>query len=91
MAMKHTPGPWRVKRWPAAGGAVPEAFSIEPGVARVYYGDLTEANARLIAAAPELLEMLKELVEVGEESWKHDRPCLRVARELIARIKGDTE
>jgi hypothetical protein len=36
----------------------------------------------------ELLEALKELVEAGEESWRPNRPCLQVAREVIAKAEG---
>lgn len=69
----HTPGPWRVDnnggdRWsvdfegpsssyiPITGGRKePVAFAVEPTA----YGTAVEANARLIAAAPELLEALR--------------------------------
>ena len=67
--MKHTPGPWHVKHWPAsANGIIPEAFSIEPGIARIYDGDTKEANARLIAKAPELLDALRDLVNRADNT-----------------------
>ena len=62
MAMsKHTPGPWLV------GYAVRGAFQIEDEYGMVlctrnYWdnnAEASEANARLIAAAPDLLAMLK--------------------------------
>ena len=45
----------------------------------------SEANARLIAAAPELLEALIELADCGAEAWGEDRPCVRIARDAIAK------
>lgn len=49
----------------------------------------TEANARLIAAAPDLLEALKEMVRMYELDW-HDRkmPYYVSARAAIAKAKG---
>jgi hypothetical protein len=56
---KHTPGPWRYDYAPgfcgellAANGTTLAEFVSEP----------SEANARLIAAAPELLEALQGLL-----------------------------
>lgn len=86
--MKHTPGPWFAfkadYRRDHAGSPLP-IFVVGPQefhtVAQVRAGneddDLpaqTEANARLIAAAPDLLAILKELVEVFEWSERRTRP-----------------
>lgn len=67
--MKHTPGPW--SWWPKLcgdPGGIITADSTGNHVAKpTYYvinQDVTEANARLIAAAPELLEALVRMVEV---------------------------
>lgn len=54
--MKHTPGPWKVKQ----GLGAPDIVSKERLVARALYHMGSEdrevdSNARLIAAAPELL------------------------------------
>lgn len=67
---KHTLGPWVSHKYPSTGGG--NAFVIQAGalrgitVASLSPGHTTdrveetaEANARLIAAAPELLEALK--------------------------------
>src|SRR4051812_31379349 len=58
---QHTPGPWRVDgRFVMASkgaGAIAETFPHGPGKT----AGTAEANARLIAAAPELLEALKLL------------------------------
>ena len=64
MSAKHTPGPW-VFAW---GGGHALVFDAKggPTIAAVPYDDapdaaLAAANARLIAAAPELLEALVSL------------------------------
>lgn len=64
---KHTPGPWQVGG-SLAGGCLPvnqAAAGDRLQVARVNgkAGEM-EANARLTAAAPELLEALRKAVEV---------------------------
>lgn len=75
MSAKHTPGPWSYPRYPngvstlvyAAAGGKPEAFP----VASATYGvpdEEREANARLIAAAPDLLETLKGIVENAHQA-----------------------
>ena len=96
---QHTPGPWTIEQiipegepqfWPIAG---PHTFK----VADVY---LSEIDARLIAAAPEMLDALKELIaEFDEESRQiadTDPGCyglvetggIAYARALLARIEG---
>ena len=70
---KHTPGPWLTHKEGFSsiyiesrigGGMLQEVASCGPtGEGR----DQQEANARLIAAAPELLEALKEVVEILDE------------------------
>jgi hypothetical protein len=65
---KHTKGPWTADRRGAQGVAnytvigTPANFHTE--IARVYHGDRFangEANARLIAASPDLLEALRAM------------------------------
>jgi hypothetical protein len=46
-------------------------------------------NARLIAAAPDLLEALIDLAGAGAEAWGEDRPCVRIARAAIAKAEGN--
>lgn len=56
---KHTPGPWKAEDLNNMGGAIVTAGSRE--VARTWGYDMADmaANARLIAAAPEMLDALK--------------------------------
>jgi len=61
---KHTPGPWKIIRLDNEVYINPDRESGEYAlIARIngtHRRDSQEANARLIAAAPELLEALKE-------------------------------
>ena len=73
---KHTPGPWsyQISRYE------PEAFDIiEPGIGALAIVK-SEDYARLIAAAPDLLEALKELTL--------ERGMTDKARAAIAKAEG---
>lgn len=63
-APKHTPGPWRVVPT-GAGNVLIQSDSVSQTVATVH-GAEQAANARLIAAAPELLEALQLAVGIIE-------------------------
>jgi uncharacterized protein YcbX len=56
---KHTPGPWRV-RHTDSGGSMVESTAVSQTTATVW-GAESRANAYLIAAAPEMLEALKDV------------------------------
>ena len=86
---KHTPGPWVIaERVPTA--RIDNARMIRPADHHNYeYGataivGTSEANARLIAAAPELLAALQDMVEVAE-SQGH---IVKKARAAIAKATG---
>jgi hypothetical protein len=72
MTQKHTPGPWTVSYETDISGIENDPANDCVGlvdVAHVYMRTVPgrhEANARLIAAAPELLEALKDLLETFE-------------------------
>lgn len=63
---KHTPGPWEIERRRSF------VTAIGPCVADEYAGsawlDVSEADARLIAAAPELLEALQNLTGILKDA-----------------------
>ena len=68
--MTYTPGPWNYAGPSDIGrdtysiyGNGPLAYTAGPSD----YGDAAEANARLIAAAPDLLGKLKALLEIMED------------------------
>jgi len=74
----HTPGPWFVDPDDTLAIRAPDGDDEPWHVAEVIEycgeGDQTEANARLIAAAPDLLEALKELHKktvIGTDAERH--------------------
>jgi len=80
---KYTPGPWRIAE--LQGGNVREEKrrlirpvddkNYEFGAVAYVYGDeskINKANAALIAAAPDLLEALKLMVEMIAFHWHED-------------------
>ena len=82
---KHTPGPWKIDY-----GYNRSINFIGPCVPDQYAGSswlrVTEANARLIAAAPELLDALKGMLEVfGDEFGMDDSSVCDDARAAIAK------
>ena len=94
--MKHTPGPWIAWRnscyWEiSAKNANPKKFSFDIGnVCSSAPGDrdggLQEANARLIAAAPELLRALHHIVEMNPEL---PMGMIEAAEDAIAKARGE--
>ena len=86
MTTKHTPGPWHI-----ANGV--QIRSNRDQIAKIWMmrdGEGRE-NARLIAAAPDLLEALIELAACGAEAWGEDRPCVKWAHAAIARATGEQQ
>lgn len=92
MTDKHTPGPWGF--WPDTG----EVFAgNNDSIAMVLLRDGDNDNARLIAAAPNMLDALVAVdrqtfcecpVENGGE---HEPGCfVPLVRAAIARAKGET-
>ena len=109
--MKHTPGPWETQLWKLGEAKTAQivvngksdcvAF-IKPlfhHVEEAPRGGEMEANARLIAAAPELLAALK-ILEVGcsEASLRHHQKSgttdklaetlLQIIREAVEKAEG---
>lgn len=89
---KHTPGPWVWQHWPdgqntvatqATLGTVANVWTSGAGV------DIDKANARLIAAAPELLEALQVAAE--RLGVRGHAMGAREARAAVAKAIGSTE
>ena len=105
MSTQHTPGPWEIDPFGKihSKGSPAEISGVKcfPLVATVacYTTMRPEevANARLIAAAPELLEALVRIVsEAGTDAGLDDEPgtintIARNARAAIAKAKGANE
>lgn len=96
---KHTSGPWRVKTSGSEDDFVTRSVhgARSPGGDEVafvttgsYNDDVEAANARLIAAAPELLAALSELVACvkGGGSDADTWQALRDADAAIAKAEG---
>lgn len=85
--MSYTPGPWRVER-PYIRGAGRVIASLESGRNEVE----DTANARLIAAAPELFEALRDIYAalVIEEISAETRTRARLrASAVLAKARGE--
>lgn len=93
---KHTPGPWFITgtmtKYVEArigGGLIQEVASCGPTEADNGYGEQQAANARLIAAAPDLLEALEILVELAGTGCNIDG-TIAMAKAAIAKAKGES-
>jgi len=99
----HTPGPWTIHESALSSSLVKELHIGTPTrTAACVYDDCAagvlvrseiEANARLIAAAPELLEALERISTAYDETLRHPiaAPLLQAiygARAAIAKAKG---
>jgi len=82
--MKHTPGPWRYVKSDAVYDS--DDYQIcDFGSCSTEEG---HANARLIAAAPELLECVIDLLDLAlsiPEGWKETQKAIA----LLERIRND--
>lgn len=87
---KHTPGPWAYHNTPTPflnvnAGGLP-ICQIYTSTAHGQSMGEQFANARLIAAAPELLEALELIANTGMDA----RQCMLTARAAIKKAIGDT-
>jgi hypothetical protein len=100
--MKHTPGPWQIRDTRSQAGhslkiierAVPAKDGINTLIAFALLPDRCpsafawQANANLIAAAPELLEALEEFVECGPNAG-HNQDLVVQVKKAIAKARGE--
>ena len=98
--MSHTPGPWRVHPTLAEVNEMTDGRFSTP-ICKWFWPtglrsiEETLSNARLIAAAPELLEILEQHPDVQDQNpYCSDPKCLactwtRRARAVIAQAKGE--
>lgn len=92
MKTQHTPGPWRYVR---ENGSPSTGQHMVAGARPGYLAEVrdcgsgcVEANARLIAAAPELLAALVAAVELIETLSPNECDTLRHARAAVAKAVG---
>ena len=97
---KHTPGPWALRSDPGhfdslteitggiCGNTKPFRFTLEVSIGGDTDIHTLEANARLIAASPELLEALELMVDTYDNGgWPSS--TLVIARAAIDKAKGE--
>lgn len=99
MTTKHTPGPWRVVPCGGISTAIQRAAPMPLGAAVIATvshsdGETQAADARLIAAAPAMLEALREIVAEQDARTPpqgtiyRDTGGLLLARAAIAQAEG---
>ena len=95
----HTPGPWTVKRrfdvyqdtqTPGVGGTF---VASTKGMSELpeSVNQVCEADAKLIAAAPELLESLESLIKWHDLQYPPSCETIRLANLAIRKAKGESE
>ena len=96
--MNHTPGPWTLRQSGEANHHTIDNPNSKWLVVIKQNGELSsviqESNARLIASAPELLEVLEELIAItpfrGSSVYHTDIVAIQAkARQIITKAKGD--
>ena len=98
MNAKHTPGPWNI----GTSDIPVSSFSVHGGnrnhstIARLasldFVGmglDEQYANARLIAAAPELLVALEQMLNLNSLGAYEQSAAISAARAAIAKARGE--
>ena len=96
----HTPGPWEAIKhtrhsWEISFNGT--GMGVVVHLARTNddckdYQERTASDARLIAAAPEMLEALKCLKDCIYETWGSDAYlALKAAREAISKAEGESK
>ena len=94
MSKQHTPGLWSINEWPQATTDIAIGAIGTPLIAKVPLRDVSineqKANARLIAAAPDLLAVVEELEESADYWSEYDVPLGIVdrLRAAIAKATG---
>jgi hypothetical protein len=93
---KHTPGPWAIAPDPEHLTAAPLVISESRNIAKVlYYGgsedNQVNANAYLIAAAPEMLEALENTFWLLDHRPDHEdiRRQQEYLKIVITKAKGE--
>jgi hypothetical protein len=96
---KHTPGPWKIFEGWGADSRRPVIIDSVPDVEGKFVGNCIcylastnpdmDANARLIAAAPEMLQVLKsaKLFTSGFTGAKSDRLNIEIDL-LVSKVEG---
>jgi hypothetical protein len=88
--MKHTPGPWRVNKHNPFRVAAGHNLAIADTSELAAEPEECHANARLIAAAPELLHCLKVILDHADgDEMLEAQLHLDFVRAAIAKAEGE--
>jgi hypothetical protein len=93
--MSHTPGPWSIEEHGKGFALYSGRDDMRHGMNLVYLSEPDwnwKANAKLIAAAPDLLESLLEIEQEFINDPAHGALACRmykIAREAIKKARGD--
>lgn len=88
--VSHTPAPWSVRETRSTVSVKSASGeTIGSWYAGFASGTVTHANARLIAAAPELLEALKNMVGFCATTCPEAEMAMDDARKAIAKATGE--
>ena len=92
--MKHTPGPWRIGTAPPNGeqtiGTI-RGMMVAVATTGVGMEEETLANARLMAASPELLESLQDMLVLQAGISADPQDTLQRARDAIVKATGQSK
>ncbi|MBE3138141.1 MAG: hypothetical protein IMZ43_12240 [Thermoplasmata archaeon] len=88
--MKHTPGPWKICDDGINVYAEPDIAITNQDHPCAPDQDEAEANARLIASAPELLDICKDLIALYVNTNSHDPMFVKKGLSIISKIEGRT-
>lgn len=90
--MKHTPGPWKVDKssWFTKVYTQRENYDDEQFICTTDYSGLdlndNQANARLIASAPELLDSLESILE--DVYFEENKGCYGISADKLLKAKA---
>ena len=90
----HTGGPWRVGKHDETLGIYDMAENYRLATIEEWRGEHegeSEANARLIAAAPDMLDALREMLSMFGDHEQYDDDSAQViaqTRQVIAKAEG---
>lgn len=92
-AKSHTPGPWTVEGNDIMRHDNRIAQVFDYGVGRVYDGEdcpwhHAKENAKLIAAAPELVKALQDISKLPDNGRGHGDVAVKIARALLAKLES---
>lgn len=90
MSIQHTPGPWRINKW---SGITSEGCEVKDATGQYTICQLArenhEANAKLIAEAPEMLQALR-LIAYMSDPGSYEKAINEMKRIAIEAIKHAT-